>query len=605
MGVLKDSGAQIRLLRANIVSSLPYSAFYRYDPMESSLTVACFLRSVARLLLRQQLLNGICTLDTIYNLASTKRQAVSPRPVATNAYIWSHRAFIEAAVLGMRHVCSLHNDICTAFSHLLHDFERLSRALFLAILVLADLKAQRACTHAWHNSRGDLRRWDQLEACRSCDDSSEHRSGKRTPSCLKSRGRSASDGRPHTVPKHRLLSRNSYLVTSKTAKRRHFTDSHSLSHTRNGTLWVMHIYRIMYYGTVLHSDCGSNICNNIIIFNLKNRDDTYMCACARTHAHTHAHERKKTENIRFYGSKPERTRVLRMRAPFRAFERLSCLLALALSGRTEAGLLAKLLGNRPPPPPSPPPPPPPPPPPKSKIWVHVAVRTYTAQNIQVIGTIGSIYGAARHAGSWLILTAAVLNTGQDGDTGHSAINVTISSLATTLAAAHARTSGTITLRPTLHEAMDTYGYVSSDAELSRVMKMSDRPDYILFANGDTLYAQEIFQEAKLQLFGGAGIIGMDWQPTVRHKKSGEIKQCNFVHGGVDLNGMLFRVDTLRAAKASFGAMPTPCPQKGPRRCKAADGRPYWVADWGLAWQVIEYGGSAVCLSTPRPQFLQN
>jgi hypothetical protein len=287
-----------------------------------------------------------------------------------------------------------------------------------------------------------------------------------------------------------------------------------------------------------------------------------------------------------------------MRAPFHGFERLCCVLALV-------GLLANVLGSRPPPLPSPPPPPPPPPPPKTKTWVHVAVRTYIAQNVQVIGTIGSIYGAAEYAGSWLRLTVAVLNTGQDGDTGHSAINATISSLAATLAAAHTRTRGTIMLQPALHEAVGTYGYMSSDAELSRIMQMSDPPDYILFANGDTLYAQEMFQEAKSQLLRGVGIVGMDWQPTIRHKKSGVIKQCNFVQGGVDLNGMLFRVDTLHAAKASFGALPTPCPEKGARRCRAADGRPYWVADWGLAWQVIEYGGSAVCLSSPRPQFLQN
>ena len=208
----------------------PYSAFYRYDPMESSLTVACFLRSVARLLLRQQLLNGICTLDTIYNLASTKRQAVSPRPVATNAYIWSHRAFIEAAVLGMRHVCSLHNDICIAFSHLLHDFGRLG-ALFLQYLFWQTSKRSGLAL-----MRGTIRgatcavgiSWKPADPATTAASIVRERERLHVPEI----SRQERERRlPHTVPKHRLLSRNSYLVTSKTAKRRHFGQIHTLSHT--------------------------------------------------------------------------------------------------------------------------------------------------------------------------------------------------------------------------------------------------------------------------------------------------------------------------------------------------------------------------------------
>ena len=299
---------------------------------------------------------------------------------------------------------------------------------------------------------------------------------------------------------------------------------------------------------------------------------------------------------------------------------LRFIIVIALHGGAEAGLFGSLFDKTPPPPASPP-----------HIWVHVALRTYTAQNLQVIGTIGSLYGAAQHAGSWLTLTVAVLNTGQDGKLGHAAINATIAALQATLAAANAHTLGSLSLRPSVHESVETYGYVSSDVELSRVMRMSVRPDYILFANGDTLYAQEIFSEAKPHMMRGVGIIGMNWQPTTRHLSSGETKYCAFEQSLVDLNGLLFRVHSIRAAKASFAAMHTPCPSElasppskprsggfmsmppeaRPRRCRNADDRPYWVADWGLAWQVIEHGathghgGSTYCLKTPRPQFLQN
>ena len=51
---------------------------------------------------------------------------------------------------------------------------------------------------------------------------------------------------------------------------------------------------------------------------------------------------------------------------------------------------------------------------RDKVWVHVCVRTYTAQNLQVLGTISSLFSASQASEDWLRLSIAVLNTGQDG-----------------------------------------------------------------------------------------------------------------------------------------------------------------------------------------------
>lgn len=73
----------------------------------------------------------------------------------------------------------------------------------------------------------------------------------------------------------------------------------------------------------------------------------------------------------------------------------------------------------------------------------------------------------------------------------------------------------MTIRPTLNEGTHTYGYVSSDSELARVYTLTHRPDYILFVNGDTFYANEMFEKAKPLLLFGMDLVGMNWQPTVR------------------------------------------------------------------------------------------
>ena len=66
--------------------------------------------------------------------------------------------------------------------------------------------------------------------------------------------------------------------------------------------------------------------------------------------------------------------------------------------------------------------------------------------------------------------------------------------------------------------------------------------------------------------------------------------------------MLFRVEALAAANASFGRLRTPCgteEDKVRRRCSDVDSRPYWVADWGMAWQLIRRGVRPVCVAADR------
>lgn len=124
---------------------------------------------------------------------------------------------------------------------------------------------------------------------------------------------------------------------------------------------------------------------------------------------------------------------------------------------------------------------------------------------------------------------------------------------------------------------------------------------------------------------------------LRHNEFGTMKTCRFVHGGVDLNGVLFRTETLRALNASFSALHTPCTTEHMSecqvfssvsvaqvfgfadehpygsvedlgracRCRVVDNTPYWCADWGLVWQVIQGGGQPRCLESNRPMFLQN
>ena len=250
------------------------------------------------------------------------------------------------------------------------------------------------------------------------------------------------------------------------------------------------------------------------------------------------------------------------------------------------------------------------------VWVHVAVRTYTAQNMHILGCLGSLYAAAQYAGPWLNLSVAVLNTGQDGASGQANIAKMLESFRATLRIGQGtlppwvQQLGSLpVLRPQIAEPPDTYGYVASDNEIARHMKFVNEgrvtPNYILFCNGDTFYAQEVFLAARELMMQATGLIGMDWQPTVRHAPDGNIKRCKFRAGGLDLNGLLLHTHTLRNANASFGQLPIPCSEKGKRGCAKPNLRPYWMSDWSIAWQLIDHGASSVCLSTPRPLFLQN
>ena len=131
-----------------------------------------------------------------------------------------------------------------------------------------------------------------------------------------------------------------------------------------------------------------------------------------------------------------------------------------------------------------------------------SLRTYTAQNVQIIGCLGSLYAAAQYAGPWLNLSVAVLNTGQDGESGQDNIAKMLNSFRETLGIGHGtlprwvqQHSSLPVLRPHVEEPKDTYGYLASDREIARHMTSLKEgratPNYILFCNGDTFYAQEL------------------------------------------------------------------------------------------------------------------
>ena len=177
------------------------------------------------------------------------------------------------------------------------------------------------------------------------------------------------------------------------------------------------------------------------------------------------------------------------------------------------------------------------------MWVHVALRTHAAQSVQVIGTVGSLFGAAQHAGSWLKLTLAVLNTGQGGEQGHAQMTAVIDELQKLVDPLKGvRKHPALVLRPNLNEGIETYGYMSSDAELGRVVRMKQPPDYIMFCNGGSLYAQEVFSEARQWLLQRTSIVGINWFPTAPRQNAGvqPPKACNFQHASVDLNGLMVR-----------------------------------------------------------------
>ena len=72
--------------------------------------------------------------------------------------------------------------------------------------------------------------------------------------------------------------------------------------------------------------------------------------------------------------------------------------------------------------------------------------------------------------------------------------------------------------------------------------MKQPPDYIMFCNGGSLYAQEVFSEARQWLLQRTSIVGMNWFPTAARQNAGvqPPKACNFQHASVDLNGLMVR-----------------------------------------------------------------
>ena len=162
-----------------------------------------------------------------------------------------------------------------------------------------------------------------------------------------------------------------------------------------------------------------------------------------------------------------------------------------------------------------------------------------------------------------------------------------------------------------------------------------RPDYVLFCNGDTYYAEDTFDSARYYLESGVGMVGMNFLPTGRHIATEKVRareacqivqtwhvtaiytsfpsssqfrrttrQCNFLHGGVDLNGVFININSIMRVNASFAALHTPCEVRYERRCTAQDLRPYFCADWGFFYQLIAEKETYVCLYS-RALYLQN
>ncbi|KAJ1453916.1 hypothetical protein M885DRAFT_522745 [Pelagophyceae sp. CCMP2097] len=255
--------------------------------------------------------------------------------------------------------------------------------------------------------------------------------------------------------------------------------------------------------------------------------------------------------------------------------------------------------------------------PEYPIKVHVVVRTYSGQATLLVGCLASLYAAAQQAPG-VQISVAVLDT---GDSGHDVVAAVVNAAA---AALQVGWSGSLLpsliLRPLMEESKETYGYLASDAEIDLVLgrghagsrvgafqRAEARPHYVLLCNGDTLYALELFSASIAAMTKKYGIIALPWVPTERHRGPHFVKKCEFIHGGVDLNGLFFSTDALSLAGAAFRNLPTPCAggALSVAGCRATDARPYWVADWGLVYQILKSGrANATCLVC-RPLFLQN
>jgi len=243
------------------------------------------------------------------------------------------------------------------------------------------------------------------------------------------------------------------------------------------------------------------------------------------------------------------------------------------------------------------------------LHVHCVMRTYGKSAISTVASLGSIIAAAHVERHSIKLSIAVLDTSQTTESVN--LHTLISSTVHAISQSMGQTLD-VKIRKYVPEAADSYGYVATDAELSRIKSWNNPPDYVIFCNGDTYYAQEFFSSTIPFMMQNIHLIGVNWVPTMRHVPAQEqyaTKTCKFEHGGVDLNGVLVSVKAMISVDASFAKRKTPCKNLDAesRRlgCKAVDTRPYFVADWGLFSQLLNQGETSQKCIVTRPLFLQN
>lgn len=244
--------------------------------------------------------------------------------------------------------------------------------------------------------------------------------------------------------------------------------------------------------------------------------------------------------------------------------------------------------------------------------VHIVIRTYDKQVVNIVSCLGSMFAAAQGRFHWLRLSISILNTGNSGST-HYLLVETVEGAANILNK-YLETKIHVETRPWVREDSSTYGYVASDMELYRLQTLdqNERPDFVIFCNGDTVYTEDFFDSAQWYIEKKIGMIGLNFLPSDRHRGLDlpvtTVKECAFEHGGVDLNGVIINMQALIDSRASFAALHTPCGTvdslSNGSGCNAVDARPYFVADWGLFSQLKSNGVSFVCLHS-RPLYVQN
>ena len=229
------------------------------------------------------------------------------------------------------------------------------------------------------------------------------------------------------------------------------------------------------------------------------------------------------------------------------------------------------------------------------------VRTYIKQIPQLLILLPSIHLAANN--SRIYLTTFVLNTGLLSDNPA----IQNATMAITQVLSELGMHPQIELKSWVYESKKSYGYVASDVQLKLHIRRPERGKYILFCNGDTYYTPDFFQEVLPFMKTGVDLIATSFVPSRRHAKVNSwVIRCRFKHGSVDLNGLLFRTQAVREMNVSFSKLSNPCYVKHwkARGCRGPEKRPYWIADWGMAVQMIESGATKICAGN-RPLYVQN